>query len=1301
MSDVLLTSATSIHTLLLCSPLLRPSRAVAQAALSQRTAASPAPWQNPSQPHPDLAQPLRRWLEGLGWTDDGADESSPHGCWLHFSAGQVTLSASIARPDQSLDVTLTDERPIEASPEAVAKRTWLTRGSRFGILTNGQELRFFVFDNDCQWHAVVVRGHGRTNCHRLLPLELNAQQTIESLCSPEFQEQADGFLKSLRAHRARRLEELRCSIQVGLSSFLSALLTSSRDNPFSKDELCSAAFAHAIWREGLLLAYATLFVARAEMLNQPRLNNSLLGSAEWIQLYSPLSALIPRLSSLSQQEPSPDFAIRFKEMLLRATAFALEGRSATANCEQREPKSFPLLGRLDWPSSSCKDFLSALLLEPSFGQPESRTKQRCLRSLPTMTIQDIALLFESHLEHTPALAQVPMAKYRHGKHEIVVPQVAAPVVSARPTTHHGSTSQPKATKPIETVAPGQFYIAGTKGRKTAGAFYTPKALVEAVTNQALKGKLSTIAADDWASVLKVSVLDPAMGTGAFLLEASTQLGIALFERILTARKEPNRRCEALPGSPPTRSVPPPQELPAHLVCAINDWLLHNGAHPTDQGPHSHGSPTDALNHCAALCAQHCLYGVDLNALSAQLARIALWSASGCSESLALAVQQRLVAGNALTGPRVQDLFIHPQTGIPLDSPLREVLSRRCSEYFAHHVEPSTPPPSARSATSTLGCTALHSYANAWAKAVGLYPQSHASTTESLLRLLTAKLDDGEHQQLAEDTDGLCFELAFPERFHFKEQQTSGGFDVILGNPPWDSVKHNTREVLARFDLRAVTVSTKPERDALTLELHEQGVLTDALENQVAAYERAKLTHDRLYRHQKTVIDGDLAGRQLDLFRLFLERSWGLLAEGGVLGMVVPSAFHTAAGAVGVRRLIFASSTQIAYAVLSNERRWFDISPGLQFGLLIAQAGQAKAGTLAFRFDLKGPESLLCDSTAWLSLPLRHFLDSNPYATIPSIASHSELELVCAAECSGIRMVDFGKTALVDLRSTPTSVHRTHEAKHFVKIRSGTDPRRQLPTAQQLLEQGAMLHEGATFARYDDTWGDPPVYAMAPERLLQVSRWRSSVGFYRVVVRAIVGASPHKGIAALIAPGTLAANSALVEGQPQARPNFQALVALAVLNSSTANYLLSTTADLNINLFALRRLPWPKRLPQAFIAHTVLRLVTNHPGFLPLWQEQLGPDIALPPPSSMPVVAPPAARMALQGVLDAVVATAYGMTRAQYHLVLSRLGDEQGYRLGAASYDELAADGEQAFVERQDPHSAISLCLSLPQPLVSL
>jgi hypothetical protein len=207
------------------------------------------------------------------------------------------------------------------------------------------------------------------------------------------------------------------------------------------------------------------------------------------------------------------------------------------------------------------------------------------------------------------------------------------------------------------------------------------------------------------------------------------------------------------------------------------------------------------------------------------------------------------------------------------------------------------------------------------------------------------------------------------------------------------------------------------------------------------------------------------------------------------------------------------------------------------------------------------------------------------------------------------------------------------------------------------------------------------------------------------MRAIVGSSAHKCIATLLPPGTLVTNSALIEAAPGCRPSANALATIAVLNSSVANWLMCGLADLNVNLFALRQLPWPNRIPTEFLAHSALRLCANHQRWEPLWREQLGECWReSTPPFELPALPVGIARTTLLAAIDACVAAAYDLDRGQYAKVLSHFGsDWQGASTTEclAAFDAILSLGNVEFARRHDPYSDRSMVVAAPQSLLDL
>src|SRR4051812_30329648 len=144
-----------------------------------------------------------------------------------------------------------------------------------------------------------------------------------------------------------------------------------------------------------------------------------------------------------------------------------------------------------------------------------------------------------------------------------------------------------------------FRLAGRDRQKSA-SYYTPECLTQCVVKYALKELLKDRKADE---ILKLTVCEPAMGSGAFLNEAVNQLADAYLER-----KQQETGEKVSPGDYPVER----QKVKAYV-------------------------------------ATHNCYGVDLNPVAAELAKVSLWLNTIYPGSCCPWFGLRLAVGNSLTG----------------------------------------------------------------------------------------------------------------------------------------------------------------------------------------------------------------------------------------------------------------------------------------------------------------------------------------------------------------------------------------------------------------------------------------------------------------------------------------------------------------------------------------------------------------------------------------------------------------------------------------------------------------------------
>ena len=150
----------------------------------------------------------------------------------------------------------------------------------------------------------------------------------------------------------------------------------------------------------------------------------------------------------------------------------------------------------------------------------------------------------------------------------------------------------------------------TEERRRTGSHYTPRALTEPIVRRALKPPLDRLGPDARpAAILDLKVCDPAMGSGAFLVEACRHLA--------------ERLTQAWARWPETRPQIPADE--------------------------------DEELHARRLIAQRCLYGVDRNPMAADLGRLSLWLATLARDHEFTFLDHAIKSGDSLVGLDVKQI----------------------------------------------------------------------------------------------------------------------------------------------------------------------------------------------------------------------------------------------------------------------------------------------------------------------------------------------------------------------------------------------------------------------------------------------------------------------------------------------------------------------------------------------------------------------------------------------------------------------------------------------------------------------
>ena len=185
------------------------------------------------------------------------------------------------------------------------------------------------------------------------------------------------------------------------------------------------------------------------------------------------------------------------------------------------------------------------------------------------------------------------------------------------------------------VAEGAMILQPSEERRRSGSHYTPRELTEPIVREALAPILRRLAGNHHApphakQILDLKVCDPAMGSGAFLVEACRQLGDVLIEA----------------------------------------WHAHDDVPdiPPDE---------DEVIYARRLVAQRCLYGVDRNPAAVDLAKLSLWLATLAKDHPLTFLNHALRHGDSLVGlSRAQIEAFHWKSGPPSQMGMEEQRIRK-------------------------------------------------------------------------------------------------------------------------------------------------------------------------------------------------------------------------------------------------------------------------------------------------------------------------------------------------------------------------------------------------------------------------------------------------------------------------------------------------------------------------------------------------------------------------------------------------------------------------------------------------
>jgi hypothetical protein len=476
----------------------------------------------------------------------------------------------------------------------------------------------------------------------------------------------------------------------------------------------------------------------------------------------------------------------------------------------------------------------------------------------------------------------------------------------------------------------------------------------------------------------------------------------------------------------------------------------------------------------------------------------------------------------------------------------------------------------------------------------------------------------------------------------------GGFDVILTNPPWEIFKPNAKEFFADYS----DVVTKKKMDIKRFEAEQERLLEDPevaaawLEYQsgfphVSAYYRSAAQ----FRNQIAMVNGKKAGSDTNLYKLFLEQCYSLLGNDGLCGIIVPSGIYTDLGAKQLRELLFSRAEIVTLYGLSNERYIFDnVHHAFKVCLLVFEkARQTDRFEAAFRINPReavAPDQLATflvneNEHVWLSVPLIRRLSPD---SLSVMEFKSDLDVQIAEKMLRFPLLGEQLDGTWNLKLT-----REFDMTNDSGLFHTTPGPGRLP-----LYEGKMIHQfDARFAepRY---WVDEMEGRRALLGKVADSGQRLGYQSYRLAFRDVAANTNERTmIATVLHPQMFTGNTLITSVGVQALDELLAIVSL--LDSFAFDFIIRKKVTAHCNMFYVYQMPVP-RLNAHFPAFTPIvrataKLVCNVPEY-----DALATVVGLN--SHIDSASGLMQRAQLRAELDGRIAHLYGLTEAEFAHILT-------------------------------------------------
>ena len=781
-----------------------------------------------------------------------------------------------------------------------------------------------------------------------------------------------------------------------------------------------------------------------------------------------------------------------------------------------------------------------------------------------------------------------------------------------------------------------LYLASKGGialRKMSASFYTPDKLVEFLVRQGLQPifdereklikndlkKYKNHKSDKNRSIcmdrlLDIQVLDPAMGSGHFLVEALNKITTWVTSILKTHPEHPLL-----------------EEIEQDRITIISEQRK-NGI-IIDENLLTH----DVLLKRKIM--KRCIFGVDLNPLAVELTKLSLWLDSFAIGVPLTYMDHHVKIGDSTIGVMLDELkdpenqtldswLKNPEStskiieDVTFNSDITIKQVQNSKNQHAKYVKEIKPYKIMLDALTTIKIDK---------KFLPTKNKNSMTYVIQLANVASGKLKNHDKDLkkrlkfVIEQSNAYKFfhwELEMMDAFTDKRR----GFDLIVGNPPWDKIRPNAKEFFENID---PTYKEKSDK--------EKKKIQNKYEKEYNDYEKIFVDKRTFYKNHGGIGENT----DFDLYRLIVERMFQILAPNGVFSMLMPSAILNSRGATALRKHILTKHI-LSLHVFENKKRIFPIHTAYRFALLSVQNANGP-DIFPSGFYLHTLNELENMGEKLLYLSKKQIEKLSPQISlIYEVRTQKDYQIIQKLLSTHPKLEDV-RTWSVDL-GRELNMGEQKDKKLLVK------------------HNGWPILESKNFHQHIHAYSHPQYYGDITKTL---TRTKTIAKFYnltdkihenpRLVYRAVSSSTNTRTMIACIIPKstftTIATYMAIPRiGSFDIDNDYHRLNAYlcGVFNSTTYDYIMRSKIDKNVETYHLYDTP----VPENFI-NTLAEKISKLSTILTLsetWHDDMATVFSITKKDANDNTL--GRRIEIVAEIDALVAIQYGLTRDEYSHILT-------------------------------------------------